>query len=257
MIDEIQTQVPDQNPNILLLEDSRTVQNYIRDVLRALPIEHELHTARRIDEAALVAGKCGIDLFIVDIGLPDGDGIDFLCMMAAMHPGARALIITSTPREEYRDRARSLGVLSFLAKPLQRKELLEVVTGLLAKRDARAPERLNATGGFEGTLGGLLPPDIIQLKCLSQATGKVEFSTEDRYGFVWFENGDVVHAVAEHLGGRMSGMEAFEFIVSWRSGTAREVERDGEVARTITKDWQTLLMEASEASQHALTGGER
>src|SRR5688572_27810899 len=158
----------DAIPAILLLEDTRTVQNYIRDVLRSLPMEHNLVVAKRIEEAQTLAAEHTISVFIVDIGLPDGDGIDFLCEMAMLHPRARALIITSTPRDDYRDRARQIGVLSFLPKPLQRSALLDAVTTLL-NADTAARETPQEPHGFEGTLGGLSPADIIQLKCLSRA----------------------------------------------------------------------------------------
>jgi CheY-like chemotaxis protein len=244
----------DNSPNILLLEDTRTVQNYIRDVLRSLPLEHQLHVCKRIEEAQQQAAAHSIQLFIVDIGLPDGDGIDFLCEMAMMHPQARALIITSTPREDYRDRARQIGVLTFLPKPLQRKDLLDAVTRLLT------PEPASSTGekephGFEGTLGGLAPADIIQLKCLSRATGCIEFSTDERYGMVWFDNGEVWHAEAEHVQGKLTGTEAFQFIVGWRSGTVREVPQTKTVARSINRSWQALLMDATPASESPIPAG--
>jgi DNA-binding NarL/FixJ family response regulator len=233
----------DSCPQILLLEDTRTVQNYIRDVLRALPTVHELVVAKRIEEAHRLAAVRPVDVFIVDIGLPDGDGIDFLCEMATHHPRARALIITSTPRDDYRDRAKQLGVLNFLPKPLQRRELLETVSRLL-----EAPPCLLASvegNGFEGTLGGLSPADIIQLKCLSRSTGVIEFTTDERYGMVWFDNGEVVHAEAEDCLGKLSALSAFEHINSWRHGTVREVAYTGEYPHTIARNWQTLLMDAS------------
>src|SRR2546430_2708055 len=137
-------------PTILILEDTRTVQNYIRDVLRPLESTHQILLARKLLEAQKSAESTCISLFIVDIGLPDGDGIDFLCEMSLLHPQARALIITSTPTDDYRERARQLGVLHFLAKPLERKILFDAVQRLLGAQCGEA-------AGFEGTLGGLSP----------------------------------------------------------------------------------------------------
>src|SRR5438874_5217042 len=119
--------MPDSTPAILILEDTRTVQNYIRDVLRPVEARHRILLARKLKEAQEIAASADIALFIVDIGLPDGDGIDFLCEMSMLHPESRALIITSTPTEEFRERARQLGVLHFMAKPLERRALLDAV----------------------------------------------------------------------------------------------------------------------------------
>ena len=243
--------MPDENPNILLLEDTRTVQNYIRDVLRSLECPYQLLVAKRVEEAMNIADQNEIDLFIVDIGLPDGDGIDFLCSMSAVHPSARALIITSTPNESYRDRARALGVLNFLPKPLQRKALLEAVTRLLPPAVTEVIAQQESEG-FEATIGGLSPADIIQLKCLRRATGAIEFSNEDRFGLVWFDDGEVIHAESECIGERHTGMKAFAAIVSWRTGDVREVPQAGKTGRTIHKSWQALLMDVSSADQNSV-----
>ena len=242
----------DTSPTILLLEDTRTVQNYIRDVLRSLPMDHNLLVAKRIEEAQQLAAENSISVFIVDIGLPDGDGIDFLCEMAMLHPRSRALIITSTPREDYRDRARQIGVLTFLAKPLQRKALLDSVSHLLTTEAEAANSSSPEAHGFEGTLGGLSPADIIQLKCLSRATGVIEFTTDERYGMVWFDNGELSHAETEDVNGKLSGEPAFQMIVSWRSGTVREVPPAGAVPKTILRSWQSLLMDATPCAESSM-----
>ncbi len=44
-------------PAILILEDTRTVQNYIRDVLRPIEAKHPILLARRLAEAQEIAAK--------------------------------------------------------------------------------------------------------------------------------------------------------------------------------------------------------
>lgn len=228
-------------PTILLLEDTRTVQNYIRDVLRSLPREHKLLTARKVEDAQFLAADQRVDLFIVDLGLPDGDGLDFLCDMATFSPESKALIVTSNPNSEYRDRARQLGVLNILAKPLQRKALLESVARLLGQ-----PEEEKGSG-FEVTLGGLSPSDIIQLKCMSGTTGALEFSHGDANGIVFFSKGEVIHAESWCSESHDSGPEAFKSIISWRNGQVGESTQTAPKAQTIFGNWQSLLMEAAQA----------
>ena len=229
-------------PTILLLEDTRTVQNYIRDVLRVLPREHKLITARKVEEAQILVADQKVDLFIVDLGLPDGDGLDFLCDMATFCPEAKALIVTSNPNSEYRERARQFGVLHILAKPLQRKALLEAVSRLLSE-----PSDEDTSTGFEVTLGGLSPSDIIQLKCMSGVTSALEFSQGEARGTVFFHKGEVVHAELSFGGFHESGPEAFKTIVSWRAGLVGESVKSSPVAQTIFGNWQSLLMEAAQA----------
>lgn len=228
-------------PAILILEDTRTVQNYIRDVLRPIEAAHPVLLARKLHDAQELATQHAIVLFIVDIGLPDGDGIDFLCEMAVQHPEARALIITSTPTDDSRERARQLGVLHFLAKPLERKVLLDAVRRLLA------PPSEGAHCGFEATLRGLSPLDIIQLKCLRGASGVLEFREEHLLGRVWFERGEVIHAECALPGAKHSGVEAFQCMIHWRTGSIREVPDGSPVTRSIRVPWQTLLEDEDDA----------
>lgn len=227
--------------NILLLEDTRTVQNYIRDVLRSMETPHQLHTARKVEEAIKITDAQEMDLFIVDIGLPDGNGIDFLVAMSAIHPAARAIIITSTPQEIYRERATALGVLNLLPKPLQRRVLLDTVEKLLRPGSlGAAPE----TNGFEATIGGLSPADIIQLKCLRQSTSVIEFSHDAGFGLVWLSGGEVIHAECDSESGHQSGLAAFYSIAHWRQGTVRELPEAPACEQTIRRSWQALLMDA-------------
>ncbi len=227
------------SPAILILEDTRTVQNYIRDVLRPIEARHPILLARRVKEAQEIATGTAIALFIVDIGLPDGDGIDFLCEMSMLHPEARALIITATPTDDFRQRAQQLGVLHFMAKPLDRRALLDAVTGLLAPLSGTDEGR----AGFEGTLGGLSPIDIIQLKCLRGASGAIELREEHLSGQVWFADGEIIHAECSFPGAAHSGLTAFQCIATWRTGSIREVPHPRPAPQTIRKPWQQLIME--------------
>jgi hypothetical protein len=76
----------------------------------------------------------------------------------------------------------------------------------------------------------------------------MEFSNEDRFGLVWFEEGEIVHAECECVGEHHTGMDAFHSIMHWRTGTIREVPQPPTVQRSITKSWQALLMDASPIS---------
>ena len=230
----------DSAPAILILEDTRTVQNYIRDVLRPIEARHPILLARRLAEAQEIAARETIALFIVDIGLPDGDGIDFLCEMSMLHPEARALIVTSTPTDDFRERARQLGVLHFMAKPLERRALLDAVTNLLSPPMAAD----GSPTGFEATLGGLSPVDIVQLKCLRSTSGCIELREEHLFGQVWFENGEIIHAECTLPGAKHSGHEALRCILLWRIGNIRDVQNPRKVTRTIHSSWQQLLMDA-------------
>ncbi len=234
----------DQPANILLLEDVSSVQFFVRNALCSLPRPYTLHTAGTIADAMKIVVGVSIDLFIVDIGLPDGDGIDFLCEAAMLHPQATALVVTASPTAEQRARAEQLGILQLISKPLNRDKLIPAVRKLLGWDDDSSPSAPN----FRATLSGLTPMDIVQLKCISGATSTIEFSNQFGAGRVYFERGDIVHAVLHAVDGETNiGYEAFEEIVSWKSGRVAEVTDADAPPRTIRANWQSLLLEVAQS----------
>lgn len=230
-----------QPVNILLVEDISTVQFFVRNALTALPNPYTLHTAASIADARSIIIEKPISLLIVDIGLPDGDGIDFLCEAAMLQPQATALIITATANEENRARAEQLGIVQLLSKPFKKDKLIEAASKLLGWTDT-AKEAVN----FRATLSGLTTMDIIQLKCMSGSTSVLEFTNGVGSGRVYFEKGNVVHAMVQHgTGGTNIGYEAFEEIVGWESGRVAEVADQEPAPRTIRTGWQSLLLEVA------------
>ena len=232
--------------NFLLLEDISTVQFFIRNALTTLPRPHTLLTAGSLAEARTLAADRTIDLFLVDIGLPDGDGIDFLCEMAVTQPQATAIIITASPTEDNRARAEQLGIVQLLSKPIQREKLVGAISKLLGWSAETAP---TAATAFRATLSGLTPMDIVQLKCMSGSTGILEFNNARGSGRVYFEKGDIVHAILRSsTGGSTIGYEAFEEIVGWRSGKVSDVQDSSPRPRTIRTGWQSLLLEVAQSA---------
>ena len=232
--------------NFLLLEDISTVQFFIRNALTTLPRPHTLFTAGSLAEARALVKDRTIDLFIVDIGLPDGDGIDFLCEMAVSQPQATAVIVTASANEDNRARAEQLGIVQVLSKPIQRDRLVEAVSKLLGWGSTVSAPSVPA---FRATLSGLTPMDIIQLKCMSGSTGILEFTNSLGSGRVYFEKGDVVHSIVRPtIGGSMIGYEAFEEIVGWKTGRVSDIQDPNPRPRTIRTGWQSLLIEVSQSA---------
>lgn len=233
----------DQPANILLLEDVTTVQFFVRNALCALPKPYTLFTAGSLAQARDIIVDKAIDLFIVDIGLPDGDGIDFLCEAAILHPQATAIIVTATPTEEHRARAEQLGIVQLLSKPIQREKLVASVKKMMGWSDQPGD-----TSNFRATLSGLTPMDIIQLKCMSGSTSILEFSNTQGTGRVFFEKGDIIHSLLRSANGEtLIGYEAFEEIVNWKNGRVAEVLDDNPPPRTIRANWQSLLLEVAQS----------
>ncbi|HEY3899983.1 MAG TPA: response regulator [Chthoniobacter sp.] len=224
-----------KHPIIFLVEDCPDTALLIeRGVMHEMP-DVRILWARSLAEATARAAGLAIDLFLVDIGLPDGNGLDFLWMMAAERPNARFIVMTAFPLPEHRAHSEALGVLHFLEKPIQFRPIIDHLRAALDKKEE--VERSD----FRATLHNVTPADILQFKCLTGATTVVEFLSGENVGWIRFEEGQLTDAAA----GKLRGVEAVYEIVAWKTGQVSERPCVGFFERTIHTPWHSLLMDAA------------
>jgi hypothetical protein len=130
--------------------------------------------------------------------------------------------------------------LNFLEKPIDLKALINIVRGF-REQFLRQRAGTGDTSFFSASLIRLTPLDVIQLKCLGQATATLDFvSRRQGRARIYIKTGEIIHAETE----TQRGEAALNEIVSWRGGQVNEVRDAPEPARTIQGDWQNLLMHA-------------
>ncbi|MFC0358271.1 response regulator [Kytococcus schroeteri] len=115
---------------VLLVED----ETLIREALASLlALEEDLEVVGRagsVAEAQAVLRSTEVDVALLDLQLPDGDGIDLAVHLAQVQPQAASLVITSHGRPGYLKRALENGVRGFLPKTVGRRALTEAVRTL-------------------------------------------------------------------------------------------------------------------------------
>ncbi|GAB1640746.1 response regulator transcription factor [Krasilnikovia sp. MM14-A1259] len=119
---------------ILLVEDDLRVAAVMASMLqrRGYEVEHAATAA-----AALAAAPC--DLVLLDLNLPDGDGVDVCRALRARN--AHLGIIAVTARGEERDRVTGLmvGADDYVVKPFSMAELQARIVALLRRTDRQGP----------------------------------------------------------------------------------------------------------------------
>ncbi len=94
---------------------------------------------------------------------------------------------------------------------------------------------------FQGSLKELHLPDVIQLVSVSGKSGSFRLEREGHEGFIYLENGRMIHATL----GKLLGEEAVYALATWSDGTFRFIPGDATPDRTISKNNTNLLMEAA------------
>src|SRR5262249_49404358 len=99
--------------------------------------------------------KRAYDLLLLDVALPDGDGIDMLTRLRAARNEIPCIVMSGHGTIDAAVRATRLGALDFLEKPLPTDRLLLVLdnTLRLVRAEAEAKE-LKAQAGFYGDILG-------------------------------------------------------------------------------------------------------
>ncbi|MBI5773673.1 MAG: response regulator [Verrucomicrobia bacterium] len=239
----------DKTTYFLILEDSVVVSKLLTQRLKGEFPGAEILPAFSLAEARNLLKEIVFDIFILDIQLPDGSGIDFLCEVQTQFPNSRAIILTATRVPEYREIALALGALRFMEKPVKIKELSGIIRDMLDAKEEKAQPEMS----FRGTLTSLTPMNLIQLKCLSQASLILEFVIPNgQSGRIFFLDGQIIHAET----GALEGEKAFNRIVSWKGGSVSELPAAADCKRTIDCDWNGLLLNAAQAMDEVSSGAD-
>ncbi|MDA1089261.1 MAG: response regulator transcription factor [Proteobacteria bacterium] len=125
--------------NILVVEDDEMVQAFVD--LHLGSEDYTVQTAANGAEMFVVLANAQPDLIVLDINLPDGDGLELL---EFIRERSTVPIIIATARKDKKDRltALRLGADDFIAKPFDPKELALRVRNVL-KRGLNAAAQPN------------------------------------------------------------------------------------------------------------------
>jgi two-component system, OmpR family, KDP operon response regulator KdpE len=195
---------------VLVIDDEPQILRALRINLRVR--QYEVHTAGSASEALELAAKHPPDLVILDLGLPDLDGMD---VIHGLRGWTEAPIIVLSGRADSTDKVEALdaGADDYVTKPFGMDELLarmravtrraspetespqvrlgDLVVDLAAKRVMRRP-RSGVPGDGDGNAGGtaetadirLTPTEWHLLEVLLRNPGKL-MSQQQLLSEVW------------------------------------------------------------------------
>ncbi len=125
---------------VLIIEDDRRLVAAVAESLRSEG--YAVDVSGTAEDGRWMATEIAYDAIILDLGLPDGDGID-LCT-ALRDSGVWAPILMLTARGEVRDRVRGLdaGADDYLAKPFAYDELIARLRAMTRRGQVERPSVL-------------------------------------------------------------------------------------------------------------------
>jgi DNA-binding response OmpR family regulator len=115
---------PDMNTDakLLAIDDDQ-------DILKVLKANLELHgfsllTAGSLASARAILADQQPDLVLLDLTLPDGDGLEFCCSLKSLYPYLPVIMLTAKDKVSDKVIGLELGADDYMVKPFETSELL-------------------------------------------------------------------------------------------------------------------------------------
>lgn len=118
---------------MLIVEDQDYMRRMLREFLQsAFPHKNILEASDGRSALALCSERRP-GVVLMDIGLPDANGIDLTTQIKAMLPDTAVIIVSSHAGSAYTERAKTAGAFAYINKEAVHDELLPTIAAALGQ----------------------------------------------------------------------------------------------------------------------------
>ena len=144
------------SPLLLIVDDDQVARELLAETLGREG--YRVRVAGGGEEALALAGAEPFDMALVDLRMPDLDGLAVLKQLAMIQPDLPVVILTAFATIETAIAAVNAGAFDYLSKPFRMEEIKLVVRRTLdarrlARENLQYRQELGARYGFEGLIG--------------------------------------------------------------------------------------------------------
>jgi two-component system response regulator DevR len=157
-----ETAVSHHQIRVFLLDDHEVVRRGVRDILEAAPDIVVVAEASTAAEALPLVRELVPDVAVLDVRLPDGDGVSVCRDLRSLQPGLACLILTSFADDEALVDAIMAGAAGYVLKQIRGADLVNAIrtvargqSMLDAGTTAQVMERLRAGAQTHDPLSSL------------------------------------------------------------------------------------------------------
>ena len=122
-----------EKQTVLIIEDDKAISNFISRALSAN--DYRSIPAYTGKEGLSLFFSHGPDLVLLDLGLPDMDGLEILAQLRGLPRETPVIIISARDREAEKVRALDMGADDYVVKPFGVSELLARIRSALRRAD--------------------------------------------------------------------------------------------------------------------------
>ncbi|MEB3755136.1 response regulator transcription factor [Acinetobacter sp. MD2(2019)] len=117
---------------IIVLEDDPLIQNRLHEILLSIGYTiHQILFAQNLAQAKKLLETTSASFALVDLGLPDGSGIDFIKILKDYDPTISILVISAWSTEDMLLEALSAGATGYVLKERDDFEIIMAIRSVL------------------------------------------------------------------------------------------------------------------------------
>lgn len=116
--------------SISLIEDDDTIRSYLVSIIEASPHCRLQGVARNGAEARKIIEENHTDIYLVDLGLPDVDGVELITIIQKSCPDAQSLVISTFGDSKHISSSIRAGASGYLLKEDFGSSLIEKIVAL-------------------------------------------------------------------------------------------------------------------------------
>jgi DNA-binding NarL/FixJ family response regulator len=111
--------------NILLLEDLPEIRAWLKVLVHQVFPQAQISESARVHDALGLVSAVKFDLALIDLGLPDGSGVDVVAALREQQPEAQSVVVTIHDDDEHLFPALQAGAFGYVLKEQARELIAE------------------------------------------------------------------------------------------------------------------------------------
>ena len=114
----------------LIVEDHAALTRWLVDTLLGAFPDIDVRTAATLAAGREAVAACAPEIALIDLGLPDGSGIELIREIAAQHPQCQCIVTTIYADDQHLFPALRAGASGYLLKDQPRERLVSALLGI-------------------------------------------------------------------------------------------------------------------------------
>lgn len=125
--------------NILLLEDLPEIRAWLKVLVKQVFPNAVITEAARVHDALEMITAVKFDLALIDLGLPDGTGVDVVAALRDQQPDAQSVVVTIHDDDDHLFPALQAGAFGYVLKEQARELIAEQLRRMSAGEPPLSP----------------------------------------------------------------------------------------------------------------------